>query len=189
MESIHGTIDDSEDNDDENEVSKPKRIGPQLAEIKRLMAVEGIDYEQAYNRIFNPKPKEEPTPTPTPQPQPLTFKNLNDIMTGLNSHDIEKIDEAYRELDELSGVIGKENADNIALSVDLQRELNALKSIRGMLENQQKEYEAKEQKFKADTDKLVREASKFHMEVTAHKKRRRGYVKKITKDALKEFEG
>jgi hypothetical protein len=182
----------SDDDDETDDSEKPTKPSFQLIEIKRLMALEGIDYEIAYNRVMYPKPKEpEPIPTPTPLPEPkpqVTIEKLNELVASLNSDDMAQIELATEELGRLEEIVGQQNVRNIELSATLKRRLGQLQEIKKTLETKQKQNEEQEVALKKQLLDLDKQKDEFNKKVAENKRKRKGYTKTIKSAAEKEFE-
>jgi hypothetical protein len=179
-----------EDDEDNENSQQPKRISASLQAIKTLMVTEGLDYSQAYDRIINGK-KPEPTPVSTPIPEPkkqqLSLENLNELVNSLN-FDAEKIEMAKEEIARLEEDVGKRNVRNIELNAKLKQKLGQLNEARKMLAEGFRLLIEKDKELKQKIEAFNAQVTEFNKNVESESQKRKGYTKKISKSAEKEFE-
>jgi hypothetical protein len=177
----------SEDDDNEDDELKPRPRSPLQQRIADLMYNEGKSYSEAFDIVMGKKkPEPEPLyPPKKPKPQ-LSLENLNDLVAELN-FEAEQIKLAKEELARLEEDVGKRNVKSIELNSKLEDRRVKLNEAVKSLKEKEKAYIGREAALKKQLEDLDKQKQEFNADVEAHKQKRKGFVKKISKSAESEF--
>lgn len=183
--------------DDSEEIEEefiPKARSPQQKAIADLMYNHNKSYSEAYDIVVLGKKEPETEPQPNLENEINQIKKQRNVELEKTELEAQKLELQAEQLNELKEVSDKQTTQAIELFGYLESELENISRLKKNLETKLKGYVKLEDTLKANyeqynKDKLVLkgEIAEFNKKLRELREKRRGFARKISEEATKEF--